>query len=116
MPSKLKELQCKHVSASEAGDYFQVMFENTRDAEGGYLLVQRQFEMPDEGECYVEADDPEFGGHYRIRNARLTSEQFEFEFGNEPACKVGVFFEARGSTYSEVKRILQIMIPNLEFA
>ena len=53
--------RAKHVSASENGDYYQVAFEN-RDAasdaadvypDSPYLLIQRQFEDPDGGKCYV---------------------------------------------------------------
>lgn len=54
--------RAKYVSASENGDYYQVAFEN-RDAasdaadvhgpDSTYLLIQRQFEDPDGGKCYV---------------------------------------------------------------
>ena len=58
--------RAKYVSASEKGDYYQVAFEN-RDAasdaadvhgpDSPYLLIQRQFEDPDGGECYVETHE-----------------------------------------------------------
>jgi len=57
--------RAKYVSASENGDYYQVAFENTdpaSDAEvdgadSPCLLIQRQFEDPDGGRCYVETHD-----------------------------------------------------------
>jgi hypothetical protein len=116
MTANLRELHCEHVSTSEAGgEYFQVMFATIQDSDEGYLLVQRQFEMRDGGECYVETDDLKFCGHFRLRNARLTSKQFQFEFGNGPARKISVSFEVTESVFAEIKRVLQIIIPDLEF-
>ena len=116
MPADLRELHCKHVSTSEdGGEYFQVMFATMQDSDEGYLSVQRQFEMPDGGVCYVETDDLEFCGHFRLRNARLATKEFQFEFGNGPARKIKVSFDVTDSGYAEAKRVLQIMIPDLEF-
>ena len=84
MPTNMKEVQCEHVSASEAGDYFQVVFGQSPDSDEGYVLVQRQFEMPDGGECYVETDDRDFCGHFRIRNAQLSRNWFRMAFGGGP--------------------------------
>ena|SRR3990172_693799 len=116
MPTNLKELRCEHVSASEAGDYFQVVFEQTRDSHVGYVLVQRQFEMPDGGKCYVETDDQQFCGHFRIRNAQLSRDQFRMTFGRGPVQQITVSFSVTDSAYAEAKRVLQIMIPDLELA
>jgi hypothetical protein len=57
------KLHARHASASEAGDYFQVMFEEQADAEGSrYLLIQRQFEFPDEECCAIETEQPDICG------------------------------------------------------
>ena len=44
----------KHASASEAGDYYQVSFDDgdhyeANDVGGRHFLIQRQFEFPDDG-------------------------------------------------------------------
>jgi len=68
--------RAKYVSASEKGDYYQVAFEN-RDAasdaadvhgpdDSPYLLIQRQFEDPDGGECYVETHEEGYIGHLPV--------------------------------------------------
>lgn len=114
MPANLKELHCESVSATETGDYFQVLFETVQNGDGPYLLVQRQFEMPDGDECYVETEEPEYCGHFRLRNARLTRDRFQIEFGLVPSRKIVVSFTATGAVSTEVKRILQVMIPHLE--
>lgn len=51
------KFHANHVSASIDGDYYQVLFEAKKDTsefESPYLLIQRQFEDPDGGVCYVE--------------------------------------------------------------
>ena len=116
MPANILEVHCEYLSASEAGDYFQVAFETSPDSQEGYLLLQRQFEMPDGGKCYIETDDMDFGGHFRVRNAHLTRNVFQCEFGTKPPRRIRVFFNATDSNYSEVKRILQIMIPRIDLA
>jgi hypothetical protein len=48
----------EHASASEAGDYYQVCFDDNDDPEsidGRYLLIQRQFEFPDDDSYYLES-------------------------------------------------------------
>jgi hypothetical protein len=61
----------KYVSASKAGDYYQVSFdtedpgEDSTDPRGPdrpYLMIQRQFETLDDGQCYVETHDHGFAG------------------------------------------------------
>ena len=113
MPTSFRELQCEHVSASEAGDGFQVLFEKIPDSEEGYVLVQRHFEYQDGGKCYLETDDQEFCGHFRFRRARLSRKRFQMVFGIKPVREITVFFKATDSAYAEVQRVLKIMIPEI---
>lgn len=48
----------KHASASEAGDYYQVSFDDgdyyqAKDIGDRYFLIQREFEFPDDGTYYL---------------------------------------------------------------
>ena len=113
MPSNIRQFRCEHVSATEAGEGFQVLFEKVADSDEGYALLQRHFEFPDGGKCYVETDDRDFCGHFSIRHARLSRNRFEMTFGTSPVREFAVSFEAADSVYTEVKRMLQIMIPEL---
>jgi hypothetical protein len=109
-----REFHCERVSVSEIGDGFQVLFEKTPDSEEGYVLVQRHFEFPDGGKCYLETDDQEFCGHFCFRSARLSRNWFKMVFGTtKPIREVTVFFKATDSAYAEVQRVLQIMIPEI---
>ena len=113
MPTNIKQFQCEHVSATEAGEGFQVLFEKMPESDEGYVLVQRHFEFPDGGKCYVEIEDREFCGHFRIRRARLSRNRFQMVFGRSPEREIAVLFNATDSVYSEVKRVLRIMIPQI---
>ena len=113
MPTNSRQFRCDHVTATEAGDGFQVLFAKSPDSETGYVLVQRHFEFPDRGECYVETDDREFCGHFRIRNAHLSRDQFQIAFDRKPVKEIAVLFSATDSVYAEVRRVLRIMIPGI---
>ncbi len=113
MPTHIRELRCEHVSASEAGDGFQVWFEKAPDSDEGYLIVQRHFEFPDRGQCYLETDDREFCGHFRIQRAHLSRNEFRIAFGREPSREIAVVFSATDPVYAEVRRVLQIMIARI---
>ena len=76
------------------------------DSDEGYVLVQRHFEFPDGGKCYVETDDREFCGHFRIR-AHLSRNQFQMTFGIRPERRIAVLFDATDSVYAEVERVLR---------
>jgi hypothetical protein len=71
----------RYVSASEAGDYYQVSFDtedpgkDTTDPRGPdrpYLIIQRQFETLDDGQCYVETHDDGYIGHFHVRLTNFT--------------------------------------------
>jgi hypothetical protein len=113
MSTNIRQFQCEHVSATKAGEGFQVLFEKEPESDEGYVLVQRHFEFPDGGECYVETEDREFCGHFRIRRARLSRNRFQMDFGRSPERKIAVLFNATDSVYSEVKHVLRIMIPEI---
>lgn len=113
MPTNIRHLKCEHVSATEAGEGFQVLFETLPDGDEGYVLVQRHFEFPDGGEYYVETEDPELCGHFWIRHAHLSRNRFQMAFGSRPEREIVVVFDATDSAYAEVARVLQIMIPRI---
>lgn len=68
------EIRVNHISGSESGDYFQVLFEAEKDCDGAYLLIQRQFEDPDSGLCYFETQDENYIGHFKVVCSIIYSE------------------------------------------
>jgi len=113
MAKNIREFRCEHVSASEAGDGFPVLFEKAPDSDEGVLIVQRHFEFPDRSECYLETDDREFCGHFRIRSAHLSRNRFQIAFDRETVREIAVLFRAKDLVYAEVRRVLQIVIPGI---
>ena len=110
------ELTCGYLEASEEGDYVQVFFGKTRESVDEYFLIQRQFEFPDDGKCYVETANPNCCGHYVIQNAQLTRNWFRISYGKKTAKQVMVSFKASDRTYAKARRILKVIVPRLEVA
>ena len=122
------KMNLPYVSISVAGDeYYQVLFEEKKDEgrevidvgnldlDTPYFMIQRQFEMPDGGECYVETNNPEYCGHYRIVRAKLGSNRIFLQIDREKSAEVEVIFSASERDYRELKRVMKIMIPHVEF-
>ncbi len=109
------KLHARRASASEAGDYFQVMFEERADAEDSrYLLIQRQFEFPDEDCCAIETEQPDVSGHFQIQRAVLERSRFQVWWSGGSECKADVTFETDDESYADISRMMRIMIPQVE--
>ena len=108
------KIRLDHVSATESGDYFQVHFEAERDGDGAYVLIQRQFEDPDGGVCYLETHDENYIGHFKVARASLARNRFRLELRRGRAAELEVTFKATDRVYDEVARVMRIMIPGLE--
>src|SRR5215469_10410419 len=70
------DFHANYVSTSVAGDgdYYQAMFEAEQDSDdpdSPYLLMQRQFEDPDDNWCYIETHDEKYCGHFSIAARRV---------------------------------------------
>ncbi len=108
------KIRLDHVSASESGDYFQVLFQAAEDEDAAYVLIQRQFEGPDGGLCYLEAHDQDYIGHSKVVRASLARNRFCLELRRPEAADVEVTFKATEEKYKEVARVMRVMIPCLE--
>lgn len=104
---------CKYVSATESGDYYQVLFEKEIESDEEYFLIQRQFEFPDNDECYIESNDLNYCGHYKINNAVLYNNRLEIEIDRKSNKEITVEHQISLEDYSEIQRILKIIIPHL---
>jgi len=109
------KLHARHASASEAGDYFQVLFEERADGEGSrYFLIQRQFEFPDEECCAIETELPDMCEHFEMHRAVLERSRFQVWWSGGSEVQADVTFETDGESYAEISRIMRIMIPQVE--
>lgn len=116
----MNKLHAKHVSASEAGgEYFQVMFEEEWESDKAYFLIQRQFEMPDDGSCYVETHQEEARGHFKIRQAKLSRNRLQIRLPQRIEAEWDIAFSIGDGDYEEMKEVLSTILsaPNrLEIA
>jgi hypothetical protein len=114
------KIHMDYVSVSVAGDYYQVMFEEKvpsageDSADNKYLLIQRQFEFPDEGLIYVESHDENCIGRFKVAGARLDPKCLSLTLDRKNTAVIEVTFQASTKNYAEVKRVMRIMIPNIE--
>ena len=104
------QMQFNSVSASEAGDYFQVLFEEEVDnPKARYFLVQCQFEFPDKGEFHIESDDTRLCGHFEVKTATLSRESLRLEMPSTKWKIIQVQFHTDHAGYEELERVLKTM-------
>jgi len=101
-----------HISASEEGDYCQLLFEavsDSADPKSPYLIIQRQFEDPDGGRCYVETHDENYIGHFRIRRIDLSVFRIVLEIDRPKDSVLEVSFAIASPEFKEVARLAGII-------
>ena len=106
------QFHANHVSASDDGDYYQVLFEavpDSTDSESPYLVIQRQFEDPDGNRCYVETHDENYIGHFRMRRIDLSVSPILLEIDRPKANVVEVSFAIASSDFEQVARVVGII-------
>ena len=104
--------QANHISTSVSGDYYQAMFaaeEDTDDPDSPYLLIQRQFEMPDGGRCYIETHDEKYIGHFLLRRIEFTPEKLSIEFDRPRDNLISVTFDMAISDFKKASRVVRII-------
>jgi hypothetical protein len=107
------EFQAQDVSYSEnleGREYFQVLFEKKDEAGEKYVLLQRQFEIPDGGVSYFECDEIERSGSHIFRKTKLRRDRFEIEVPGEDGGKWAVGFDLDDRRYEALKEVLSIIL------
>jgi hypothetical protein len=116
MESSLMRFHAKYVSAAETGDYYQVSFEtedpgdDVTDPPGlvrPYFIIQRQFETPGDGRCYVETHDHRYVGHYRVKLIGFGPTQLVVSI--ERNTHVEVTYALDAVEFNEVQRVMNII-------
>jgi hypothetical protein len=107
------KIHVDNLSASKAGDYYQVMFEKEEDSDKAYFLIEQQFEFPFGDECYIESHSEEYTGQFKVMRAELRKSRFFMQLKRQEVTEVVVTFNTSDLNYKEVKRVLGIMLPGL---
>jgi hypothetical protein len=114
------KIRLDYLSVSVAGDYYQVMFEEKEEDEWDetfdtpYVLIQRQFEMPDGGRIYIETHDENFIGHFAVTRSKLGPNQLFLQLRRNWHAELEVRFSTSNLKYRELKEALRTMIPRIE--
>ena len=106
-----------HVSTSVSGDYYQATFEANEassELDGPYLIIQRQFEMPDGGRCYIETHQEEYIGHFQVRRIDFRPDGISVEIGRSRDNFIDVTFHLTTSAFEEAMPVLKIISGEIE--
>lgn len=113
------KIDLNYVSVSIAGDYYQVSFD-AKEEDGSdeitddpYFLIQRQFEMPDDGEVYIESHDKNYMGHFIVNKATLQTDKIQLELKRCKYSHIEISFKAKEEDFKELSSALKTMIPNI---
>jgi hypothetical protein len=74
-----------------------------------YLIIQRQFETPDDGSCYVETHDHGYVGHYRLKLIDFSPTQLVVAIERKTNTHVEVTYALDAVEFNEVKRVMNII-------
>lgn len=114
----MKRIYAKYVTASEAGDYFQVSFEEKRDSLINYFLIQRGFEYYEDeepDELYIESDDIRFCGCPKFEKIEFNRNRFHLLLADDDKNELEINFDISDKDYKEAKRILEIILSGYDF-
>jgi len=106
-----------YVSTSVSGDYYHAMFEaeqDSDDVDSPYLLIQRQFEDPDDDWCYIETHDKNYIGHFHLRCVEFTPQNLSIEFDRPGDNLVSVTFVMAASDFEDTSRVVKIISGEIE--
>jgi hypothetical protein len=96
---------------------YQAVFEaetDTDDPLSAYLLIQRQFEIPDGGTCYVETHDEKYIGHFRLRRVRFTPSSLSIEFDRPDKNFISVTLSIAVSDFEGALQVVRIISGEIE--
>ncbi len=82
------------------------MFEEEWESDKAYFLIQRQFEMPDDGSCYVQTHKEEAGGYFKIRQVKLSRNKLQIRLSQKSEAEWEITFALDEAAYEELKGVL----------
>ena len=98
------------------GDYYQAMFEaeqESDDPDSPYLLIQRQFEDPDD-HLWIETHDKKYCGHFLLHRVDFTSQKLSIEIERPRDNFVSVTFAMVATQFAEASQVVKIISGEIE--
>jgi hypothetical protein len=81
--------------------------QDTDDPESPYLLIQRQFEDPDDHRCYIETHDEKYCGHFVLRRVDFTAQKLSIELGRPGDNFVSVTLAMVATEFVEASQVVK---------
>jgi hypothetical protein len=112
------KLDAKRISATASGDYYQILLDSEDrneeqldplDQPAPYLMVQCQFEFSDGGKCYVESDNDEYIGHFKLKLVEFSPTRLAFEIERRNHNHVEVCFALPTAEFGEALPIVEVI-------
>jgi hypothetical protein len=122
-PGGIMRFHAPRVSASANGDYYQLWLgpeesdeeeADPYEVKGPYLMLQRQFEMPDGGRCYIEMHDEAYIGHFPLRLTEFSPTRLAFEIVRKINNRIEVSFGLDTLEFEEAQRVAEIIFGHKE--
>ena len=112
-------LHANYVSTSAVGDgdYYQAMFQaeqDTDDPDSPYLLIQRQFEDPDDHWCYVETHDEKYCGHFLLHRVDFGPQKLSIELDRPRDNLVSVTLAMAATEFAEASQVVKLFSGGIE--
>lgn len=112
----------KSVSGTASGDYYQLSLEgedysfNEKNLEqsGSYLLLQQQFEFANDGKCYIESDNENYIGHFKLSLIEFSATKLVLEIARRLHNRVEVSFTLSASEFEEALPIVEVIFGTRE--
>ena len=99
------------------GDYYQATFQaepDTDDPDSPCLLIQRQFEDPDDDWCYIETHDKKYCGHFQLRHVDFTPQKLTIELDRPRDNLVSVTFAMAATEFAKASQVVKIISGEIE--
>ncbi len=87
---------------------------DTDDSDSPYLLIQRQFEDPDDDRCYVETHDKKYCGHFLLRRIDFTPQKLSIKLDRPTDNFVSVTLAMMAPEFAEASQVVKIISGELE--
>jgi hypothetical protein len=105
------------VSVFGDGDYYQATFQSeqdTDDPDSPYLLMQRQFEDPNDNWCYIETHDEKYCGHFLLRRLDFMAQKLLIELDRPSDNLVTCTFAMAATEFAEASQVVKIISGEIE--
>ena len=77
-------------------------------------MIQRQFEDPDDHQCYIETHDEKYCGHFLLRRVDFTPQKLSIELDRPRGNFVSVTFAMASTEFAEAPQVIKIISGEIE--